>query len=307
MKRLGLRIVLLAGLMAWSCAAVWGQDLSLRALHYWDKYNLSDSTFYRPVAGDDSFSAMETEAANFFALLKNVPDSAARIAVGNYLDKAALASRDGFDAYGHIMGIAEKYFYNVNSPYYNENMLLPFLDHKIARADIPEVEKSREKYLAMIIRHNAVGSKAEDFWYADYDVVNNLSGIFQDWRDFKDALPPQYRNRGMEMLVFLSGDCRECKDGIERLGNSPVVKRLCESFVMGVTLLCIDGFYPGLRREFDKKYKHLGIVYTDRSNIVENSLYSIRHSPSVYILDMDGVVLLKDASVSSAIQFLLEQ
>ena len=42
----------------------------------------------------------------------------------------------------------------------------------------------------------------------------------------------------------------------------------------------------------------------DVSDILENNLYSIRHTPSVYIFDLDGIVLLKDASVESAIDFL---
>ncbi|MBR5399696.1 MAG: DUF5106 domain-containing protein [Bacteroidales bacterium] len=286
--------------------------MSLRALNYWDKYDLSDSTLYRPVAGEDSFSAMESEASNFFALLKNVPDSVARIAVGNYLDKAALASRDGFDAYGQILGIAEKYFYNVNSPYYCEEMLLPFLDHMIARADIPEVEKSREKYLAMLIRRNAVGSKAEDFVFNLIHLPEQL--IFTDGDTHEPV--SLYEIVDIEetliskplLIVFYSADCRDCLDGIDRLSHSPVVRERVSSGKMNVLVVCVEG---NCRSSVSKMPKDW-IVAEDISeeyhkNIVETSLYSVRQTPSVYMLDEKGVVLLKDASVSSAIQFLLEQ
>ena len=293
-------MVLLAGLLALSCSSVWGQDLSFRALHYWDQYDLSDSTLYRPVggiAGEDSFSAMETEAANFFALLKNVPDSVARIAVGNYLDRAALASRDGFDAYGQILGIAEKYFYNVQSPYYCEEMLLPFLDHKIARADIPEVEKSREKYLAMIIRRNSVGSKAEDFKL--YEISGKGAG--KNTATLYEFLG-QLTERQSLMIVFFTDGCRDCIDGIARLKHSPAVRNMISEGYLAVLAVCTQGQLSNVKARIPDSWT----VADDGGYLFQNSLYSTRQIPSVYFLERDGVVLLKDASVSSAIQFLLE-
>lgn len=311
-------MVLVAGLLALSYGSGWGQDWSLRALHYWDKYDLSDSTLYKPVggvAGDDSFSAMETEAANFFALLKTVPDSVARIAVDNYLDRAALASRDGFDAYGQIMGIAEKYFYNVNSPYYNENMLLQFLNHKIAREDIPEVEKSREKFLAFMIRRNPVGYVAEDFEYttlkgevchlwdrfSEYRIsvtkpACNGNGDGEEYKAEKVHFPPI-------MVVFFTADCRDCREGIISLSYSAIVRNLVKEKKLRVMAICTEGNLSSVSSIIPKDW----IAGSDGGYIARNRLYSMRHTPSVYYMDEDGTVLLRDADVSSAIQFLLEQ
>ena len=317
MKQLGYRTVLVAGLLALSCGSGWGQDWSLRTLHYWDKYDLSDTTLYRPVggvAGDDSFSAMETEAANFFALLKTVPDSVARIAVDNYLDRAALASRDGFDAYGQIMGIAEKYFYNVNSPYYNENMLLPFLDHKIARGDIPEVEKSREKYLAFMIRRNSVGHVAENFEY-----TTSKGKVCHLWDHLFECrilvTKPACNGNGDEevkverftfppvMVVFFTADCRDCREGIVSLSYSAIVRNLVKEKKLRVLAICTEGNLSSVSSIIPKDW----IAGSDGGYITRHRLYSIRHTPSVYYMDEEGTVLLRDADVSSAIQFLLEQ
>ena len=49
-------LVLMVGILSLSCAEVSGQDLGV--LNYWDKFNLSDSTLYKPAGGlseDDSF------------------------------------------------------------------------------------------------------------------------------------------------------------------------------------------------------------------------------------------------------------
>lgn len=316
-------LVLMVGILSLSCAEVSGQDLGI--LHYWDKFNLSDSTLYKPAGGlseDDSFSAMETEAAHFFSLLKNCPDSVARVSVDNLMNKAVLASGGGFDAYGQIMGIAEKYFYDVQSPYYCEEMLLPFLYHKIARSDIPEIEKSREKYLAMIIRRNAVGSKAEDFTFnllhlPEQPIFTNgetlrpvaLYEIVDIYHTTTNGLNHEKNLISMPLMtVFYSADCRDCLDGIDRLSHSPVVRERISSGKMNVLVVCVEGNSRSSVSKMPKDW----IVAEDISeeyhkNIVERSLYSMRQTPSVYMLDERGVVLLRDASVSSAIQFLLEQ
>lgn len=309
-------LVLMVGILFLSCAVVRGQDLGI--LHYWDKFNLSDSTLYKPAGGlseDDSFSAMETEAAHFFSLLKNCPDSVARVAVDNLMNKAVLASGGGFDAYGQIMGIAEKYFYDVQSPYYCEEMLLPFLDHKIARSDIPEIEKSREKFLAFMIRRNSVGHVAEDFEYitlkgevchlwdrfSEYRIsitkpACNGNGDGEEYKVEKVHFPPI-------MVVFFTADCRDCREGIVSLSYSAIVRSLVKEKKLRVMAICTEGNLSSVSTIIPKDW----IAGSDGGYIARNRLYSIRHTPSVYYMDKEGTVLLRDASVSSAIQFLLEQ
>lgn len=309
-------LVLMVGILFLSCAVVRGQDLGV--LNYWDKFNLSDSTLYKPAGGlseDDSFSVMETEAAHFFSLLKNCPDSVARVAVDNLMNKAVLASGGGFDAYGQIMGIAEKYFYNVQSPYYCEEMLLPFLDHKIARSDIPEIEKSREKFLAFMIRRNSVGHVAENFEYvtlkgevchlwdrfSEYRIsitkpACNGNGDGEEYKAEKVHFPPI-------MVVFFTADCRDCREGIVSLSYSAIVRSLVKEKKLRVMAICTEGNLSSVSTIIPKDW----IAGSDGGYIARNRLYSIRHTPSVYYMDKEGTVLLRDASVSSAIQFLLEQ
>lgn len=309
-------LIWVLGILSLSCAEVSGQDLGV--LNYWDKFNLSDSTLYKPAGGlseDDSFSAMETEAAHFFSLLKNCPDSVARVAVDNLMNKAVLASGGGFDAYGQIMGIAEKYFYNVQSPYYCEERLLPFLDHKIARSDIPEIEKSREKFLAFIIRRNSVGYVAEDFEYvtlkgevchlwdrfSEYRIsitkpACNGNGDGEEYKVEKVHFPPI-------MVVFFTADCRDCREGIISLSYSAIVRNLVKEKKLRVMAICTEGNLSSVSSIIPKDW----IAGSDGGYIARNRLYSIRHTPSVYYMDKEGTVLLRDASVSSAIQFLLEQ
>ena len=296
------------------CRGAWAGS---RCLELLGQVHLSDSTLYKPAGGlseDDSFSVMETEAAHFFSLLKNCPDSVARVAVDNLMNKAVLASGGGFDAYGQIMGIAEKYFYNVQSPYYNEEMLLPFLDHKIARVDIPEIEKSREKYLAFMIRRNPVGYVAENFEYTTLKgEICHLWDRFIECR-IRLTKPACNRNGDEEvkverfkfppvMVVFFTADCRDCREGILSLSYSSIVRNLLKEKKLRVLAICTEGNLSSVSSIIPKDW----IAGSDGGYIARHRLYSIRHTPSVYYMDEEGTVLLRDASVSSAIQFLLEQ
>ena len=295
--------------------------------HHWEGVDLSgfksldiDS---EPEPRGNAFR-LENHLAAYFWVLRLASDSVAKVSVNKLMDSVVKVCGKGEcpTGYDKLLSAAEKYFYSLQSPYYCEEMLLPFLDHKIARSDIPEIEKSREKYLAMIIRRNAVGSKAEDFTFnllhlpeqpiftngetlrpvSLYEIVDIYHTTTNGFNHEKNLISMPL------MTVFYSADCRDCLDGIDRLSHSPVVRERISSGKMNVLVVCVEGNSRSSVSKMPKDW----IVAEDISeeyhkNIVERSLYSMRQTPSVYMLDERGVVLLRDASVSSAIQFLLEQ
>ena len=351
MKRLGFKLVLLAGVLALNCVSVWGQvgwrfakpgikssavesgqvsqsQVDRYALHFWDGEDVA-LLGTRLMSSDGQVAlGAETQMADFFSVLLAATPDTARKAVNYLLDKAMLKSAEN-PSYQCIMEIAEKYFYSVQSPYYCEEMLLPFLDHKIARGDIPEIEKSREKYLALVIRRNSVGSRAENFTFnlihlPEQPLFTNgetlkpvslfeIVDIYHITTAICDTDPNGNNHKRTLiskplMLVFYSASCRDCRDGIGRLSHSPMVRERVSSGKMNVLVVCVERNCSSSFSQMPKDW----IVAEDTSeeyhkNIVEKSLYSVRQTPSVYLLDEKGVVLLKDADVSSAIQFLLDQ
>ena len=235
---------------------------------------------------------LENKLAAYFWVLRLASDSVAQMSVSKLMDSVAASCGRGEypTGYDKVMEAAERYFYTPDSPYYSEKRLLLFLSHKIGRTDIDEVYKARSRYLATIVRRNSVGSKAEDFEIANYDVIVSLNHILG--------------TADYQLLVFFTADCPECREGIRKLAKSPILNELVTSHKAYVKAICVDGNSAVVKNICPKTW---GSVWKDCSNIVENNLYSIRHSPSVYILDKEGIVLLKDASVSEALDFLLEK
>ncbi len=310
-NRLDLRAVCLAVL--WCFCSVLGADcmaqdkaeimqsrIDSAAVHFWASVNLSDAALYevpQSVGEEEGFSAMEEKAAEFFTLLPAASEPAVVQAVNILMDRAlevdlrdASGQKSGSDVYGFFMAAAEKYFYSVESPYYNESLLLHFFAHKIRRTDMAEIEKSREKYLSALIRRNMVGSKAEDFALTMGGRPESLYGMIG-----------QLAERQSVMLVFFSAGCADCIRGITRLKYSAVLSRAVAEGEMAVLAVCTEGNVADVLDLMPDSWA----VASDGGSLRGGQLYSMRHTPSVYVLDRNAEVLLKDADVSSAIDFLL--
>lgn len=235
---------------------------------------------------------LERKLAGYFWVLRMASDSVASVSVRNLLDSVAVYCGSGEypTGYDKLLEAAERYFYTPGSPYFSEERLLLFLEHKIGRTDIAEVEKSREKYLAALIRRNMVGSMAENLALKGgrksslYDVLGALT------------------ERQSLMLVFFSAECGTCIDGITRLKYSPVLKKQIQEGEMAVLAVCVEGKLSHVKSVLPGDW----MVASDGGAVYQDQTYSIRNTPSVYVLERSGVVLLKDADVSSAIDFLLE-
>ena len=268
---------------------------------------------------------LENKLAAYFWVLRLASDSVAQMSVSKLMDSVAVSCGSGEypRGYDKVMEAAERYFYTPDSPYYSEKRLLLFLNHKIGRTDIDEIDKVRSKYLATIVKRNSVGSKAENFLFyivqsSSIDTTDSPGGVcLYDIVDIYKVRIVVYCDNGAEkqemeemkliskpmMLVFYSADCNDCRKGIARLSRSAVVKERVSSGQMGVLAVCLDRNDSSVSSGMPKEW----MVAVDESGIVEKSLYSVRNTPSVYLLDAYGVVLLKDASVSEALDFLLDK
>lgn len=254
------------------------------ALHYWDDYTdtsefyPSDSSIVNGVRESD----LEQAFADWIAVLDRVEPEAAEKAVSVLFDRiSACEARDTASSiFETVSGLAEKYLYDPNSPMRNEDLYLPFVSRLASYGGIPEGQRMRYEYDAKMCSLNRRGTPAADFSFCDKNGrIRTLHSLEADYT----------------LLFFSNPGCEACKYIIDRLKSDSVLSDLISSGKVAVANIYIDedlkswyGYQKIYPAEWYNGYDPGFIIRTDL-------LYNVRAIPSLYLLDKDKNVLLKDA------------
>lgn len=187
-----------------------------------------------------------------------------------------------------LMTLGEKYFYDPNSPVLNEEVYIPVLEGILAARSLNDLDKMQYDYQLKIAILNRVGSPATDFEYATTSGKGRLYDIKGEYT----------------LLFFNNPECHTCHQILETLKSDPQITRLTQEGRL--KLLAI---YPD--EELDKWRKNKNIYPGDwiyacdpTFALRENNLYGLRAIPSLYLLDKEKKVLLKDAPAEKVIGYL---
>ncbi|MFR2226329.1 MAG: thioredoxin family protein, partial [Bacteroides xylanisolvens] len=115
-----------------------------------------------------------------------------------------------------------------------------------------------------------------------------------------------YKQKSVYTLLFINNPgCHACTETIEALKNAPIINQLLEQ--KRLTVLSI---YPD--EELDEWRKHLNEFpkewvngYDKTFAIKEQQLYDLKAIPTLYLLNKDKTVLLKDAPAQTIEEYLL--
>ena len=252
--------------------------------HFWDGLmstsvkGVSDSLHVVGFSRDD----VEKQFGMYATLLWQAPVSEGAASVKNLFNAAeACEKRDTTsNVFETITSFAEKYFYDPNSPLRNEEFYLPYLEGLVASDMVPEVRKYGYAYDAKMCSLNRIGTIAADF---EFRTTNGRSMTLHNIK--ADYI----------LLFFSNPGCPNCKEITDMLESSPEVHELETSGRLKVVSVYID-------KEIDKwkayasEYPEEWICgYDDKYVIRTDVTYSVRAIPSLYLLDKDKKVMMKDA------------
>ena len=106
------------------------------------------------------------------------------------------------------------------------------------------------------------------------------------------------------MLIFGNPDCNACRGLVEAFRGNPQIGGLISSGALKVVDIYIDedveawkAAGEGYPKEWINGYDHLRRINSDR-------IYAVRGIPSVYLLDKNKTILLKDAPEDRLLAFL---
>lgn len=128
-----------------------------------------------------------------------------------------------------------------------------------------------EYFLHDVCEKNAPGTVAADFRFATPEVSENRLHTFR---------------RGEELLMVLyDPNCRHCREVIAELSAIPTLPT--------VLAVCIESSAKLWEQTRDSLPENWTKAY-DRSGILSEDLYNIRQFPSIYLLDGERRVILKN-------------
>lgn len=249
--------------------------------HYWELYDFGDTALIqRPDMAEQGFS-------NFIDLLPRVDSLVADRGVEQFVRRAYAPAvppmvRDYFAA------LTEHYLFDADSPMRSDELYSLFLQHMTAATVFDAATCERYEYLLANVRKNKPGTVAADFAYTD--------------RAGRDATLGTTDIPELLMLYFYDPDCDHCQEITAELAADSVFAANQRLKVLAIYPYDDTALWRTHPQSFPPSWCD---VYSPGGAVDADELYYIRATPTIYLLDSERRVLLKDPDVSLLRRFLL--
>ena len=222
----------------------------------------------------ESRGAEERFARFLLSLEQQTPTQQAE-QIGNLLAKA-----EQYNTTARFLLLADKYLHDPNSPYRDDERYLLFLQYAATHQLADYTTNPRYQKHYTMVQKNRVGHKATDFPYTTQ--AGEKGRLYQ--------LQSKYI-----LLFFHDPDCEECQYVKKQLENQHAY--FAQKGVQ-VVAVYIDNEVEAWR----KAYYPSAWLSVYAPEIDKQDLYDIKALPTLYLLDYQKRVVLKDARVEQVIQ-----
>ncbi|NDV64863.1 DUF5106 domain-containing protein [Bacteroides sp. 224] len=250
------------------------QRANFLAKHYWENFNFADTNYINlPEVTEQAW-------ADFLNILPITSPDTAGEAIETVFKKAAVDKK----MYRHFIDLADKYLYDPNSPFRNEEYYISVLESMINGDVLEDIEKIRPKDRLNMAFKNRLGTKATNFTYT---LESGKQGTLY-------SIKTEYT-----LVFFNNPGCSACLEAIDQMKFSlPILQGVMDK---KITILAM--YADEDKEEWSKHKKDIPKEWIngyDKSFIIESKrLYNLRAMPSLYLLDKEKKVLLKDTTVSA--------
>lgn len=240
--------------------------------HYWEQFDFADTTLV------NNRDVTEQGFVNFIALLADgtTPEELTRESLENWCA--------GFVGKEHARQVltqtADSYLFNPNSPFYNEALYGLYLETMLDVLPQTDAVRSSYQFKLELVRRNNPGDRATDFTYYLPDGTHCTLGT-----------TPTKNDR--LLLVFYDPECESCHEVLQQMAADVSLAEAVQSGKLNVLAVYTEGNEEAWRKALpDMPDKW--IVGTDREAVKTGALYDLKAMPSLYLLDGQKRVLLKD-------------
>ena len=263
------------------------------AEHYWDRYTAPDSLYYCDsvtVSGVPK-EKLEQQMGVFATLLREIPLDAGVNAMDAFfqrLETFQKAHPEG-NVFSELTQLTHHYFYDPNSPLRNEDLYRPFVYGMSLSECVSPGMRQAYAHDAQMCALNAVGTRAADFTFID------TKGRKRTLYSLKADII---------LLIFGNPDCTACRELMESMSESAELMECITSGQLLVVDIYIDEDLDAWKAHQDQYPKEWINGYDPNFIIRTDRIYNVRAVPSLYLLDRDKTVLLKDAQAEDILDAL---
>ena len=230
-----------------------------------------------PVVPNLTGNINEEKFTEYLDTLALIPKEQVKPNMTAFLDKEV--KRTG------IISLFERYLNAPQSPYKNEEWYIIVLEYALKSPKVDETSKIKAQAQLKILYKNRLGNAATDFTFT------NLLGQ-------KGSL--YHVKAPYTLVLFYDPDCEYCRATILELKNDPLLKKLQQRNALKVLAVYTEG-----NNKLWQDYKtHLPSQWINVSVVLQNK-YDLPALPSLYLLDQDKKVLLKDTPVEKLQDYLM--
>ncbi len=241
--------------------------------HFWDAMDFADNT----ITHNNVF--MEQNVVNYLSLLPHAHQDKLPTIIDSFLDTA---NTDG-DTYSIIYDLAGKYLNNSDSPMRNEEYYILFLNHAVNKGNLNEAERARAAFKLEMAMKNRPGTKAPDF---------SMMTREGDTETLSETLTD-----GNNVILFYDPDCNHCAEVIDYLQNAPQLK--------GIKVIAVDSEEDHYLWEATKdQLPDTWTVGFALDPIQDTEQYVFPEMPTIYLIDGNGTILLKEATMENLLNHL---
>lgn len=240
--------------------------------HYWDNFEFAD-TLAVPRWGEYAEQAFVD--MNYALARSGMPIEMASRAITTLFHKAAVNKT----AFLKFAEIAEKYLFDPNYPYRNEELYIAVLQAELDNPALDEWERIRPQEQLRLALKNRVGERAADFRYT---LANGATGTLLGVR------------APYTLVFFNNPGCTACRQTIDQIGASPFLDNMIETGKLAVLAVYPDEDIAAWREYLSQMPERWIVSYDAAQTIKNEELYDIKAIPTLYLLDAGKRVMLKD-------------
>ena len=252
--------------------------------HFWDRFTDTARVYVCDSATVNGvpMAAVESQMGLFATLIGQMPLDEGGKAVARLFDRAEAFGRKYPDSnvFEQLSRLTKHYLYDPNSPVRNEDLYGYYVD-RLSKSDlIDNGYRMGYEWEARMCRLNRVGTPAADFSFTDTrGRVRTLYGLKAEYT----------------VLIFGNPGCKACMEIMEAMESTSEVAELISSGRLQVVDVYIDQEIDDWKAHIPE-YPKTWINGNDHNYAIRTDLiYNIRGIPSIYLLDADKTVLMKDA------------